>query len=186
MLDDVVEDMIVVIAVVLIGLVIASFAFSYFIPKISFSNAQSLANSMASSMSISNGPLLISGSQGSVLVEAYNPSYNYTYTIVAFVVPSTYESSVGLVTPQTPTTTSSFKVVCSDGNDASSVNLGTVYSLSGTILVTSGVGYTVKANTPFTIDVNNVNSNDIVVVWVLYQDSGYTFRTDYVYSGVPT
>ncbi|WP_054845416.1 hypothetical protein [Sulfuracidifex tepidarius] len=103
-MDDVVEDMIVLIAVVIIGLVIASFAFSYFVPKISFSNAESLSNSMASSMSVSNGPLLVSGGEGSALFEAYDPSYNYNYTVIAFVEPSSYASSVGLVTllPQLP------------------------------------------------------------------------------------
>ena len=184
-MDDVVEDMIVLIAVVILGLIIASFSFSYFTPKIAFANAQSDANTMASSISISTGPLIISGGQGSVLFEVYDPSYSYNYTVIAFVEPSSYSASAGLVTPSIPPSTNSFSVYLPSGVKAYSMPLNTVYSLSGSILLTSGTGYTVPGNVPFTVKLP-ATSSDIVIIWVIYQDGGYNFRVDFAYSGVPS
>jgi hypothetical protein len=188
-MDEVVEDMIVLIAVVILGLVIASFAFSYFAPKIAFANAESLSNTMASSMSVSNGPLILGNNgEGSILVEAYNPSFTGNYTIVAFTEPSSLSSAVGLVTPSSSSLTKgAFQVYLPSGKSANAVQLPEVYSLSGAVLLGqgSGYGYTVPANTPFTVDLP-ANAHDIVVIWLLYQEDGFCFRVDYTYSGVPS
>lgn len=184
--SEVVTEFMLVILVIVIGIAVMGFSFAFLLPQIAFSNAQNQASNIASSSSVSVSPLLISPTSpsGSIVAELYNPIYNGTVYITAFVVPSYYETSSGVVTP---TTTPTLTIYFPNGSVASSLSISTVYDTNGKILYQGKLPvYKVLFNTPLTIVVNNVNSNNIVVVWYIINEGGYYFRIAYTYTGVPS
>ncbi|BFH72944.1 hypothetical protein SJAV_08880 [Sulfurisphaera javensis] len=184
--SEVVSEMMLIVLVIIVGTVILGFSFAYLLPQIAFSNAQNQASNLASSSSVSVGPLLLSssGNSGSLVVELFNPAYNGTLYVYAFVTPSYEESSAGIITPTSP---SSFSVYFPNGSTAPSYSVSTIYETNGKILYGSGLTvYKVTFNTPITIVVNNVNKNDIVIIWFIVNEGGYYFRIGYTYTGVPT
>ena len=186
MADSVIDDFILLIAVVVIGLVILGFTFSYFAPREAFSIAEQSASSLSSSSTISTGPLLISKSEGSAVIEIYNPSYNGNYSIFVFPISSTYEQDVGIITPSS---TPSFTVYMPNGKLAKQINIDSqIYCVNGKILYDSPItAYSVPSNTPVTINVGGISSSScIVVIWILYCSSGYWFRIGYTFTGVPS
>lgn len=188
--SEAVSEMILVIAVVIVGLLVLSFTMAYLLPQISFANAQSQAGNIAQSSVLSVGPLLINQTTkvGSAVVVYNNPSVNGYVYIVAFTEPSYLQPSVGILTPS-PSSSPSFVVYLPNGTQAKQVLIGTVYDVGGQKLYYNPsqplVAYKVPFNTPVTIKVNGVTNNDIVVVWVLY-NPGYWFRVSYSFTGVPS
>ncbi|MCH4815524.1 MAG: hypothetical protein QXY87_07340 [Saccharolobus sp.] len=184
--SEVIEEFIIIIAVVLIGLVLFGFATAYFIPHEIFSLAQQQASSISSSTTISVGPLIVSSSRASTVIEAYNPAISGNVTLIVFPEPSYLQQDVGLVTPQSPP---QFSVYLSNGKLAKSFTISVpIYDVNGRITYDSQItAYTVPFNTPVTVVVNGVSgSNYILVVWVLYNSNGYWFRIAYTFTGVPS
>ncbi|MEM0373705.1 MAG: hypothetical protein QXL96_08305 [Ignisphaera sp.] len=185
--SEVVSEFILIVVIVVLGLAIFSFSFAFLLPQIAFSNAQNQASNYASSSSISVGPLLISSSSsGSVVVELYNPSYSGVAYVFAFVVPSYYQPSAGVVTPNS---LPSYSVYFPNGSKASVVPVSSpIYDTSGKVIYQSPQLslYKVLFNTPVTIVINNVNPSNIVIIWFIVNVGGYWFRIGYTYTGVPS
>jgi len=184
--SEVIEEFIIVIAVVLMGLVLFGFTISYFIPHEIFSLAQQQASSISSSTTISVGPLIIGSSSASTVIEVYNPAIAGNVTLIVFPEPSYLQQDVGLVTPQSPP---QFSVYLSNVKLAKNTIISVpIYDISGKITYGSQItAYSVPFNTPVTVMVNGVSgSNYILVVWVLYNSNGYWFRIAYTFTGVPS
>ncbi|BAB66103.1 hypothetical protein [Sulfurisphaera tokodaii] len=183
--NEIVSEMILIIAVVIIGLVISGFTISYLIPQVAFTNAQNQASNIAQSSSLSVGPLLISGSTGSAVVIYNNPSITGYVYVIAFAEPSYLQPSVGVVTP---TSNPSFAVYLQNGKLANQITINSpIYDVSGKILYSSPItAYQVPFNTPATIVINNIQNNDILVIWIIYNSGGYWFRVSFTFTGVPS
>ncbi len=182
-----VEELILIVATVIIGLVIFGYVASSLIPAENFSLGQQQASSLSSSTTLSVGPLLISkGGTGSTVVEVYNPSQNGNVELLVFVEPSYLESSVGVLTPSS---TPSFTVYLPNGEEANTLQITTpIYDINGKVLYKPNsliTVYTIPFNTPVTVNVQNVNNNDIIVIWVMYNTAGYWFRISFSFTGVP-
>ena len=186
--SEAVSELILVVAVVIVGLLVLGFTTAYLLPQISFANAQSEASNIAQSSVLSVGPLLINQTTdvGSAVVVYNNPSIKGYVYIVAFPAPSYMQSSVGILTPSS---SPSFTVYLPNGTQAKQVLISTVYDVGGQKIYYNTsqplTAYQVPFNTPVTIKVNGVTSNDILVVWVLY-NPGYWFRVSYSFTGVPS
>jgi len=185
--SEITTEMILIIMVVVLGIVIAGFSFAFLAPQVAFSNAQNQASNIASSSSISVGPLLINSTthRGSLVVLLYNPAFNGTAYVLAFSAPSYLQPSAGVYTP---TTSQFFSVYWPNGTKASAVQISSpMYDTSGKILYSGQVTlYKVAFNTPLTIVINNVSSKDIVIIWFIVNEGGYWFRIGYAYTGVPS
>ena len=178
------EDFIFVIAALVLGLVAFAFVTSVVLPQEAFAFGRQQASSIASSSSISVGPLLVNSSGvGSAVIEFYNPSLSGNVSIFVFPAPQYLESSVGIIGP---TSTPKFRVYLPNGVQAKTLTINQLYDLSGQQMAGSLTAYTVPVNTPVTVVVNGTNSNDILVIWVLYQANGYWFRIGYAFTGLPT
>jgi len=179
-----VDDFLLVIAALILGLVVFAYVTSVLIPQEAFALGQQQASSIASSSSISVGPLLVNSSGvGSAVIEFYNPSLSGNVSIFVFPAPQYLEPSVGIIGP---TSTPKFRVYLPNGVQAKTLTINQLYDLNGQQMAGSLTAYTVPVNTPVTVVVNGTNSNDILVVWVLYQANGYWFRIGYTFTGVPT
>ncbi|MCG2884380.1 MAG: hypothetical protein L7H01_05805 [Sulfolobales archaeon] len=179
-----VDDFLLVIAALILGLVVFAYVTSVLIPQETFAIGQQIASSIASSSSISVGPLLVNSSGvGSAVIEFYNPSLSGNVSIFVFPAPQYLEPSVGIIGP---TSTPKYWVYLPNGVQAKTLTINQLYDLSGHQMAGSLTAYTVPVNTPVTVVVNGTNSNDILVVWVLYQANGYWFRIGYAFTGVPT
>ncbi|QKQ99084.1 hypothetical protein GWK48_00545 [Metallosphaera tengchongensis] len=182
-MENVVQEIILVSVVLVLGLVIIGFTVSYLYPQIVLSSEEQTANNIASQTTLSVGPVLSgSSSTGSLVMEVYDPGVSGNVSVLAFVEPQSFETSVGLVTPPT---SPNFKVYLPNGKPAYSFTSGNIYDLNGRLLVRSEHVYTVPFNQPFTISVNNFNSNDIVIIWVMY-GQGELFRIGFTFTGVPS
>ncbi|ARM76824.1 hypothetical protein [Acidianus manzaensis] len=183
--SEVTDELILIIMVVVIGLVVVGFTFGYLAPQIALSNAENVASNLASSSSVSVGPLIIgNGDTGSIVTELYNPSTSGTACIIAFVEPSYMEASAGVVTPSS---TPSFTVYCPNGSQASTTTLTKILDTNGRTLFQSEItAYKINFNTPVTININNVNPADIVIIWFIVNEGGYVFRIGYTYTGIPS
>jgi len=184
--SEVVTEMILIIAIVVVGIVITGFSFAFLAPQVAFSNAQNQASNIASSSSLSVGPLLVNSSNaGSLVVILYNPAFNGTVYVLAFASPSYLEPSAGVYTPST---LQPFEVYCPNQVKASAIQISSpIYDTSGKILYSGQVTlYKVNFNTPVTVVMNNINSNDIVIIWFIINEGGYWFRIGYTYTGVPS
>lgn len=178
------EELILVIAAVTIGLIMFGFIGAVLIPSQTLSIAESQATALASSSTLSVGPLLINNGVGSAVIEFYNPSLSANVTILAFSEPSYLAPSIGLLTPSSQP---SFCVYLPNGKLAKTLTINRIYDTSGKIIYSSSIKvYTVPANTPLTIKINGVTSNDILVIWVIYNSGGYWFRVSFSYTGVPS
>jgi len=179
-----VDDFLLVIAALILGLIVFAFVTSVLIPQEAFATAQQVASSIASSSSISVGPLLVNSSGvGSAVIEFYNPSLSGNVSIFVFPAPQYLEPSVGIIGP---TSTPKFWVYLPNGVQAETCTINQLYDVTGYQMADNLTAYTVPVNTPVTVVVNGTNSNDILVVWVLYQAGGYWFRIEYTFTGVPT
>ena len=179
-----VDDFLLVIAALILGLVVFAYVTSVLIPQEAFAIAQQQASSIASSSSISVGPLLVNNNGvGSAVIEFYNPSLSGNVSIFVFPAPQYLEPSVGIIGP---TSTPKFWVYLPNGAQAKTLTINQLYDISGHQMGGSLTAYTVPVNTPVTVVVNGTNSNDILVIWVLYQAGGYWFRIGYTFTGVPT
>ena len=184
--SEITSELILITLVVVLGIAVAGFSFAFLVPQVAFSNAQNQASNIASSSSISVGPLLVNSSNaGSLVVMLYNPAFNGTAYVLVFAAPSYLEPSAGVYTPPT---IQPFFVYWPNGTKSSAVQASSpIYDVSGKILYSGHVTlYKVNFNTPVTIVINNVNSNDIVIVWFIVNEGGYWFRVGYTYTGVPT
>lgn len=186
--SEVVSEMILIVVIVALGIAVAGFSFAFLAPQITFSNAQNQASNIASSSSISVGPLLINSSNaGSLVVMLYNPAYQGTAYVLAFTAPSYYQPSAGVYTPST---IQPFLVYYPDGSRAQTIQISSpIYDTSGKVLYQpSGqiTLYKVTFNTPVTIIIRNVNSNNIVIIWFIMNVGGYWFRIGFTYTGVPS
>ena len=183
-----ISEMVLVIAVVIVGLLVLGFTTAYLLPQVAFANAQSQASNIARSSAISVGPLLVNTTTGvgSMVMVYSNPSLRGYVYVVAFLEPSYLEPSVGLLTPS-PSSTTSFEVYFPNGTEAKQVLIDTVYDVGGQeIYYNPGqplIAYQIPFNTPVTIKVSGVGNNEILVVWVLY-NPGYWFRVGYTFTGV--
>jgi hypothetical protein len=179
-----VDDFLLVIAALIIGLVVFAYVDGVLIPQETFAIGQQVASSIASSSTISVGPLLVNSSGvGSAVIEFYNPSLSGNVSIFVFPAPQYLEPSVGIIGP---TSTPKFWVYLPNGSQAKTLTINQLYDLSGHQMADNLTVYTVPVNTPVTVVVNGTNSNDILVVWALYQANGYWFRIGYAFTGVPT
>ncbi|BDB99124.1 hypothetical protein [Saccharolobus caldissimus] len=183
--SSVIEEFMIIIAVVLIGLVLFGLTMTYFLPHELFSIAQQQASSLSSTSTLSVGPLLVSKNSGSAVIELYNPSVSLNVSILVFAVPSYLEQDVGIISP---TSTPLFSVYLPNGQLAKTVNINSpIYDIGGRIIYDTPITiYTIPVNEPVTVTVNNVNSNSILIIWILYYSNGYWFRIDYGFTGVPS
>jgi len=184
--SEVASEMILVILVVVIGVAVAGFSFGYLAPQVAFSNAQNQASNIASSSSLSVGPLLINSSNaGSLVVMLYNPAFNGTACILAFTAPSYLQPSAGVYTPSS---IQPFFVYWPNGTKAQTIQISSpIYETSGKIIYSGQITlYKINFNTPVTVVINNVNPNDIVIIWFIINEGGYWFRIGYTYTGVPS
>jgi hypothetical protein len=179
-----IDEFLLVIAALVLGLVTFGFVTSVLIPQEAFALAQQQASSIASSSSISVGPLLVNSSGvGSAVIEFFNPSLSGNVSIFVFPAPQYLEPSVGMIGP---TSTPNFRVYLSNGTQAKTLTINQLYDINGQQMAGNLTAYTVPINTPVTVVINGTNSNDILVIWVLYQAGGYWFRVGYTFTGVPT
>ncbi|BCU67866.1 hypothetical protein HS7_13030 [Sulfolobales archaeon HS-7] len=181
-MDSAVEEMLLVIAVVAIGLALFSFTVSYFVPKEQFSTYQQYSSNLASQTTISVGPLFVNKGVGSLVIVAYNPDYSGNFSVIAFPISSTYAASAGIITPQSL----SYSVYLPNGKLAKEYNCNEIYDLNGNLLIPNQLQvYTIPANTPVTINVNGVSSGDYILIWIVYATGIYGFRVGYTFTGVP-
>lgn len=177
-----VSEFILVIAAVIIGLVIFGFTEGYLVPQYVFTNAQQQANAISQSVFITVSPPAINSSSAAYVAYIYSPLYKGNYTIIAFYVSSSQLPTVGLANPPA----SSIPVYLISGSKlvkASSVNVPKIYDTNGHILAVNVQGYSVPANQPFEIVAPKPKSGQSLVVWVVYQTSGYYFRLTYTFQG---
>ncbi|QGR18538.1 hypothetical protein [Stygiolobus azoricus] len=190
--ESIVQTMIVVIAVLVIGLVIFGYASAFLAPTEAFTIAEQQAAQIAAQTTISPGPLLVSSNgTGSMLVEAYDPSYSGNYTLYVFLIPSYLATSVGAVTPNLPVVDNvNFKVYLPNGIQASAVTATRIYDINGNELYQGKLlVYTIPANTPVTINLYNVPNQGkgyYVVIWLMINNGLYMFRVGYAYTGLPS
>jgi hypothetical protein len=180
--ENVVENLLILVAVVVLGLMIVGFSAAYFIPQEAFATSQQAASNIGASSTISVGPLLVSGGSGSLVVEVYNPSVTGNITLFAFPEPSYLQPSVGVLTPLNQP---SFSVYMPNALPAKAVSVRGIYDLNGKLLYASSVqGYSVPFNVPVTINIQGVSGSNIVIVWVLLSSGTYNFRIGYTFTGV--
>ncbi|MEM0304931.1 MAG: hypothetical protein QW685_07865, partial [Saccharolobus sp.] len=48
------------------------------------------------------------------------------------------------------------------------------------------IAYSVPFNTAVTIKINNIQQNNILVIWILYNSGGYWFRVGFTFTAVPS
>jgi hypothetical protein len=179
-----VDDFLLVIAALILGIIVFAYVSEVLIPQETFAIGQQQASSIASSSSISVGPLLVNSSGvGSAVIEFYNPSLSGNVSIFVFPAPQYLEPAFGIIGP---TSTPKFWVYLPNGVQAKTLTINQLYDLSGHQMADSLTAYTVPVNTPVTVVVNGTNSSDILVVWALYEANGYWFRIGYAFTGVPT
>lgn len=192
MADIGVSEFILVIAAIIMGLVIFGLTAAYLIPIYTFTNAEQQANAISQSVyitlsppAISRSPPATSSSKVSFLGYIYSPLYSGNYIIVAFSIPSSAVPSVAITPPVSEQFSVYLVSLSTTGTTnlvkASSISIPIVYDVNGHSLATNVIGYKVPANVPFEI-VGNLNSNNVLVVWVIYYSSGYYFRVAYTYS----
>jgi len=97
MASEVNSEFILIIAVIVIGVAVLGFTFSFLTPQIAFSTAENQASNLASSSSVSASPILVytqnspSSSPptkiGSFVSELYNPAFNGSIYIYLFLKP---------------------------------------------------------------------------------------------------
>lgn len=190
--ESIVQTFLIVIAVLVIGLVIFGYTSAFLAPTEAFTVAEQQAAQIAAQTTISPGPLLVSSNgTGSVLVEAYDPSYSGNYTLYVFLIPSYLATSVGAVTPNLPVVDNvNFKVYLPNGIQASAVTATRIYDINGNELYQGELPvYTIPANTPVTINLYNVPNQGkgyYVVIWLMINNGLYMFRVGYAYSGLPS
>lgn len=192
MVESIVQTMIIVIAVLVIGLAIFGYTSAFLAPTEAFTIAEQQAAQIAAQTIISPGPLLVSSNGvGSVLVEAYDPSYSGNYTLYVFLIPSYLATSAGEVTPNSPVVDNvQFTVYLPNGKQASTVTATRIYDINGNELYQGNLlVYSIPANTPVTINLYNVPNKGIgyyVVIWLMIYNGLYMFRVGYAYTGLPS
>ena len=173
-----VSEFILVVAAVAIGITIFGFTEAYLVPNYSFTNAQQQANSISQSVFVSISPPGISTSGEAFLGYIYSPTYSGNFFIVAFCVNPNELPSLSVVTPSSEP----FTIELTNGAKATEATLPRVYDTNGQILSSNVIAYSVPSNQPFEI-LGNSNSNNVLVVWIIYYSSGYYFRITYTYTG---
>jgi hypothetical protein len=190
--ESVVQTMIIVIAVMVLGLAIFGYTSAFLAPTEAFTIAEQQAAQIAAQTTISPGPLLVSSNGvGSVVVEAYDPSYSGNYTLYVFLIPSYLVTSVGEVTPNSPVVDNvPFTVYLPNKVQASTVTGTQIYDINGNELYQGKLSvYSIPANTPVTIDLYNVPNQGegyYVVIWLMINNGLYMFRVGYAYTGLPS
>jgi len=192
MVESIVQTMIIVIAVLVIGLAVFGYASAFLAPTEAFTIAEQQAAQIAAQTIISPGPLLVSSDGvGSVLVEAYDPSYSGNYTLYVFLIPSYLVTSAGVVTPNSPVVDNVyFTVYLPNKVQASTVTSTRIYDLNGNELYQGKLlVYSIPANTPVTIVLYNIPNQGkgyYVVMWLMINNGLYMFRVGYAYTGLPS
>jgi hypothetical protein len=192
MVESVVQTMIVVIAVMVLGLAIFGYTSAFLAPTEAITIAEQQAAQIAAQTIISPGPLLVSSNGvGSVLVEAYDPSYSGNYTLYVFLIPSYLVTSAGVITPNSPVVDNVyFTVYLPNKIQASTVTSTRIYDLNGNELYQGKLlVYSIPANTPVTIVLYNIPNQGkgyYVVMWLMINNGLYMFRVGYAYTGLPS
>jgi hypothetical protein len=190
--ESVVQTMIIVIAVMVLGLAIFGYTSAFLAPTEAFTIAEQQAAQIAAQTTISPGPLLVSSNGvGSVVVEAYDPSYSGNYTLYVFLIPSYLVTSVGEVTPNSPVVDNVYFTVYLPNKIQASTITGTqIYDINGNELYQGKLSvYSIPANTPVTIDLYNVPNQGkgyYIVIWLMVNYGSYMFRVGYAYTGLPS
>ncbi|MEJ2776870.1 hypothetical protein WIW90_11850 [Sulfolobaceae archaeon RB850M] len=190
--ESVVQTMIIVIAVMVLGLAIFGYTSAFLAPTEAFTIAEQQAAQIAAQTTISPGPLLVSSNGvGSVVVEAYDPSYSGNYTLYVFLIPSYLVTSVGEVTPNSPVVDNVYFTVYLPNKIQASTITGTqIYDINGNELYQGKLSvYSIPANTPVTIDLYNVPNQGkgyYIVIWLMVNYGSYMFRVEYAYTGLPS
>jgi len=192
MVESIVQTMIIVIAVMVIGLAIFGYTSAFLAPTEAFTIAEQQAAQIAAQTTISPGPLLVSSNGvGSVVVEAYDPSYSGNYTLYVFLIPSYLVTSAGVVTPNLPVVDNvSFTVYLPNKIQASTVTSTQIYDINGNELYQGKLMvYSIPANTPVTIKLDKVPNQGkgyYIVIWLMINNGLYMFRVGYAYTGLPS
>lgn len=192
MVESVVQTMIIVIAVLVVGLAIFGYTSAFLAPTEAFTIAEQQAAQIAAQTTISPGPLLVSSNGvGSVVVEAYDPSYSGNYTLYVFLIPSYLVTSAGVVTPNSPVVDNvHFTVYLPNKIQASAVTATQIYDINGNELYQGKLlVYSIPANTPVTIylyKVPNQGEGYYIVIWLMINNGLYMFRVGYAYTGLPS
>ena len=190
--ESIVQTMIIVIAVMVLGLVIFGYTSAFLAPTEAFTIAEQQAAQIAAQTTISPGPLLVSSNGvGSVVVEAYDPSYSGNYTLYVFLIPSYLVTSAGVVTPNSPVVDNvNFTVYLPNKIQASIYTSTQIYDINGNELYQGKLlVYSIPANTPVTINLYNVPNQGkgyYIVIWLMINNGLYMFRVEYAYTGLPT
>jgi len=192
MVESVVQTMIIVIAVMVVGLAIFGYTSAFLAPTEAFTIAEQQAAQIAAQTTISPGPLLVSSNGvGSVVVEAYDPSYSGNYTLYVFLIPSYLVTSAGEVTPNLPVVDNVyFTVYLPNKIQASTITSTQIYDINGNELYQGKLlVYSIPANTPVTIylyKVPNQGKGYYIVIWLMINNGLYMFRVGYAYTGLPS
>jgi hypothetical protein len=192
MAESVVQTMIIVIAVMVVGLAIFGYTSAFLAPTEAFTIAEQQAAQIAAQTTISPGPLLVSSNGvGSVVVEAYDPSYSGNYTLYVFLIPSYLVTSAGVVTPNSPVVDNVYFTVYLPNKIQASTITGTqIYDINGNELYQGKLlVYSIPANTPVTIylyKVPNQGKGYYIVIWLMINNGLYMFRVGYAYTGLPS
>jgi hypothetical protein len=190
--ESVVQTMIIVIAVLVVGLAVFGYTSAFLAPTEAFTIAEQQAAQIAAQTTISPGPLLVSSNGvGSVVVEAYDPSYSGNYTLYVFLIPSYLVTSAGVVTPNSPVVDNvQFTVYLPNKIQASTVTGTQIYDINGNELYQGKLlVYSIPANTPVTIylyKVPNQGEGYYIVIWLMINNGLYMFRVGYAYTGLPS
>jgi len=190
--ESVVQTMIIVIAVLVVGLAIFGYTSAFLAPTEAFTIAEQQAAQIAAQTTISPGPLLVSSNGvGSVVVEAYDPSYSGNYTLYVFLIPSYLVTSAGVVTPNSPVVDNVYFTVYLPNKIQASTITGTqIYDINGNELYQGKLlVYSIPANTPVTIylyKVPNQGEGYYIVIWLMINNGLYMFRVGYAYTGLPS
>lgn len=190
--ESVVQTMIIVIAVMVVGLAIFGYTSAFLAPTEAFTIAEQQAAQIAAQTTISPGPLLVSSNGvGSVVVEAYDPSYSGNYTLYVFLIPSYLVTSAGVVTPNSPVVDNvHFTVYLPNKIQASTITGTQIYDINGNELYQGKLlVYSIPANTPVTIylyKVPNQGKGYYIVIWLMINNGLYMFRVGYAYTGLPS
>jgi hypothetical protein len=182
-----VGEFILVLAAIALGVIMIGYVAGVLIPQESFAMAQQSATNLGSSSTVSAGPLLINSTTkvGTAVFEFYNPGVSTNVTVIVFPVSSSLVSSVGQLVPDS---LPQFTVYLPNGKPASKVTISSpVYDLSGRTLLRSTItAYTVPTNVPFTVQVQGISKDQVLVIWFLWNTGNNWFRVAYSFTGVPS
>lgn len=173
------SEFILVTAALVIGIALFGLTEAVFIPQYAFILAEQQARALSSATFISISPPAIGKYGYYYVVYPYIAGFKGNITIFMFEVSSTLAPSVGIVTPTSNSPV--FSAYFPNGTKLSTSTIGPIYDTSGHELSSSLLVYEVPSNQPIIIN-GTLQSNNILVVWIIYNSDGYNFRIAYTYT----